>query len=64
MTEKSAESCVSSKGNDKAISILQNVIKVMMVLKNRNVAKFDVSFLKKIIFRKVFYIHKTILLVK
>ena len=33
MTEKSAESYVSDKGNDKAISILQNVIKVMVVLK-------------------------------
>ena len=33
MTEKSAESYVSDKGNDKEISILQNVIKVMVVLK-------------------------------
>ena len=31
--KKSAESYVSLKGNDKAISILQNVIKVMVVLK-------------------------------
>ena len=33
MAKKSAESYVSLKGNDKAISILQNVIKVMVVLK-------------------------------
>ena len=33
MTEKSAESNVSDKGNDKTISLLQNVIKVMVVLK-------------------------------
>ena len=33
MAKKSAESYVSLKGNDKAISILQNVIKVMLVLK-------------------------------
>ena len=33
MTEKSAESYVSDKGNDKAISIHKNVIKVMVVLK-------------------------------
>ena len=32
MAKKSAESYVSLKGNDKAISILQNVIKVMVVL--------------------------------
>ena len=31
--KKSAESYISLKGNDKAISILQNVIKVMVVLK-------------------------------
>ena len=34
MTEKSAESYVSDKGNDKEIPILQDVIKVMVVLKN------------------------------
>ena len=33
MAKKSAESYISLKGNDKAISILQNVIKVMVVLK-------------------------------
>ena len=33
MAKKYAESYVSLKGNDKAISILQNVIKVMVVLK-------------------------------
>ena len=33
MAKKSAESYVSLTGNDKAISILQNVIKVMVVLK-------------------------------
>ena len=33
MAKKSAESYVSLKGNDKAISILQNVIKVIVVLK-------------------------------
>ena len=33
MTEKSAESYVSDKGNDKAISFLKNAIKVMVVLK-------------------------------
>ena len=33
MAKKSAESYVSLKGNDKVISILQNVIKVMLVLK-------------------------------
>ena len=33
MAKKSAESYVSLKGNDKAISIVQNVIKVMVVLK-------------------------------
>ena len=33
MAKKSAESYVSLKGSDKAISILQNVIKVMGVLK-------------------------------
>ena len=33
MANKSAESYVSLQGNDKAISILQNVIKVMVVLK-------------------------------
>ena len=33
MTEKSAESYVSDKGNDKTISVLQNVIKVIVVLK-------------------------------
>ena len=33
MTEKSAESDVSDKGNDKEISIHKNVIKVMVVLK-------------------------------
>ena len=33
MTKKSAESYVSLKGNDKAISSVQNVIKVMVVLK-------------------------------
>ena len=33
MAKKSAESYISPKGNDKAISILQNVIKVMVVLK-------------------------------
>ena len=33
MAKKSAESYVSIKGNDKAISILQNIIKVMVVLK-------------------------------
>ena len=32
MAKKSAESHVSLNGNDKAISILQNVIKVMVVL--------------------------------
>ena len=46
--KKSAESYVSLKGNDKAISILQNVIKVMVVLKKgrlSNVARFDASFI-------------------
>ena len=33
MAKKSAESYVSLMGNDKAISILQNIIKVMVVLK-------------------------------
>ena len=33
MAKKSAESYVSLKGNNKAISTLQNVIKVMVVLK-------------------------------
>ena len=33
MAKNSAESFVSLKGNDKAISILQNVITVMVVLK-------------------------------
>ena len=33
MAKKSAESYVSLSGNDKAISILQIVIKVMVVLK-------------------------------
>ena len=33
MAEKSAESCVSLKGNDKAIFNSSNVIKVMMFLK-------------------------------
>ena len=33
MTEKSAESNVSDKGNDKAISILKIFIKAMVVLK-------------------------------
>ena len=33
MAKKSAESYVFLTGNDKAISILQNVIKVMVVLK-------------------------------
>ena len=33
MAKKSAESYFFLKGNDKAISILQNVIKVMVVLK-------------------------------
>ena len=49
MAEKSAESYVSRMGNDKAISILPNVIKVMVVLKRamfyRNVVKFDMSFI-------------------
>ena len=49
MTEKSAESHISRKCNDTAISILPNVIKVMVVLKrpiiNRNVAKFDMPFI-------------------
>ena len=49
MAEKSAESYVSRKGNDTAISILLNVIKVMVLLNramvNRNVAKFDMSFI-------------------
>ena len=31
MTKKSAESYVSLKGNDKANSILQNVIKVIVI---------------------------------
>ena len=31
MTKKSAESYVPLKGNDKAISILQNVIKVIVI---------------------------------
>ena len=31
MAKKSAESYVSLKGNDKAISILQNVIKVIVI---------------------------------
>ena len=35
MAKQSAESYISLKGNDKAISILQNVIKVMVVLKKR-----------------------------
>ena len=33
MAKKSPERYVSLKGNDKAISIFQNVIKVMVVLK-------------------------------
>ena len=33
MTEKPAESYDSDKGNDKIISVLQNVIKVMVILK-------------------------------
>ena len=33
MAKKSAKSYVSLKGNDKAISVVQNVIKVMVVLK-------------------------------
>ena len=33
MAEKSAESYISLKGNDEAISIIQNVIKVMVALK-------------------------------
>ena len=36
MAEKSAESYVSPKGNDNAISILPNVVKVMVVLKKGN----------------------------
>ena len=31
MAKKSAESYVSLKGNDKAISIIQNVIKVIVI---------------------------------
>ena len=47
MAEKSAESYVSLKGNDKVFSFFPNVVKVMVVLKrvNRNVTKFDVSFI-------------------
>ena len=47
MAERSAESCVSRKGNDVAISILPNVIKVVLkrAMVNRNVAKFDISFI-------------------
>ena len=36
MAEKSADSYVSRKGNDTAISILPNGIKVMVVLKKDN----------------------------
>ena len=49
MAEKSAESCVSRKDNYTAILILPNVTEVMVVLKmamvNKNVAKFDMSFI-------------------
>ena len=50
MTKKSAESYVSLKGNDKAISILQNVINgnggsKEGAMVNQNVARFDASFI-------------------
>ena len=42
MAKKSAETYVFLKGNDKAISILQNVMKVIVLL---IVARFDASFI-------------------
>ena len=44
MTEQSAESYVSLYGNDKAISILQNVKKVMVVLKKHTYCRKNINF--------------------
>ena len=42
MAEQSAESYVSLYGNDKAISILRNVKKVMVVLKNHTYCRKNI----------------------